>query len=223
MRLYKKILVCVFLIFSLLLGVVWYAYWVAADGEKKSRWIREEMWAGNYFNGASGKLSEEERINIFSLKSGSSMSDSVVSKTWESRCDKEEYSCLINKLSLANFLIDSGNVDSAFKLIEEARNGYGPVGFCEISLESSLLRYKLFQVLRLSRSSAEKEVSAVVSRIKEKGGLMFDLRKNECNRFSREKTELFHEYVVLVSRLMSVGGTDVVSAGVYIDSKTKLK
>ncbi|WP_152222310.1 hypothetical protein [Pseudomonas sp. SCB32] len=203
-------------------GVVFLSFKVSGDGERDSRWIREGMWKGGYFNRSRGRLDEDEVVNIVSLKEGASKNQGLLNYVGSKKCALGGAGCVFKTLTAANVLIDAAEFENALRLLEGVRRQVDLEGLCPIGLELSLLNYKVAQLTKMSSQKAISEAESTVERIKERGGLVKDLRVSSCDAMARDKPEFFHEYVVLVSKVMRMGGARLFKSGYYVKSINKL-
>lgn len=211
------VLVVLLLVFA---GIVWLGRYVTDVGEEKSRWIRSGFWSGSYFNVSKGRLSEIEIVNLKVLDERWVKDQGVINYLGRVKCRDHNEFCVLTMISMANLLIGSGESDSGLKLLEEVRRA--GVGQCTINFELSILNYKAHALASLGLPAARVESGAVLEKIKRQGGLIYDLRNEACNQLAEEKSELFHQYVVLVSRVMGYAGGDMAKAGAYIQSVNSL-
>ncbi len=211
------VLVILLLVFA---GVVWLGRYVTDIGEEKSRWIRSDFWSGSYFNISKGRLSEIEVTSLKVLDERWVKDQGVINYLGRVKCRDHNEFCALTMVSMANLLIGSGEGDSGLKLLEEVRRA--GVGQCPINFELSILNYKAHALASLGLRAARAESGAVLEKIKRQGGLIYDLRNKSCNELVEEKPELFHQYAVLLSKVMMYAGDDDAKAAAYIQSVNKL-
>lgn len=213
----KKIIsIVISFVILAVLGVVALGQYVTYVGERESLWITKDFWNGRYFNVAGGLLADFERVNLNSLRDGSSKDDVVVGYVAEKMCRERTSICYLSMLSAANTLMDGKYFDSGTGLADEAYRQ--KIELCPVSFESTLLRYKISQISGMGFSASRREARAVVERIKKKGGLIVDLRTDLCDKELTLKPEFFHAYVVLVSKVMDYAGGELAIAGAYIQA-----
>lgn len=218
-KLFKGAMVLLVVIALVCFAIIYYANYVSSAGDEASRWIRFEMWKAKYFNNYSVGLSIHELANVESLRSRASENKELVNFVGGERCEEVTELCALSKLAAANLLIDSGGLDKALGLVESARSVQANFGLCSINVESSVLLYKLRMLSNAPLDIAGAEARAVVERIKSNGGVISDLRSRSCDLLAERKPLLFHEYVRLVSRVMSFAGGDLAKGSAYIDSE----
>jgi hypothetical protein len=192
------------------------------SARNESRWIVNEMWDADYFNRSKGDVTEDEALNIMSLKKGASRKEGLLEYVRDQNCSSLEARCILNDLSIANLLVDSGELDSALNMLSSIPDRLEKIQGCPISLESSLLRYHEGSLERMPPSKARGVASSLVVKIRTQGGLLRNLRSEQCDKLARSKPELFHEYVTLASRVMELGDAGVFKQGAYITSVNKM-
>lgn len=214
----------VFVLFTLCLAVAGavIGYKVGDSARTESRWIVEEMWRADYFNRSKGRVSEDEAINIMSLKKGAYRKEGLLEYVGAQKCSSAEARCVLNDLSIANLLVDSGELDSALNMLSSVPDRLDKIRACPIGLESSLLRYHEGSLARMPPSKARSVASSLVVKIRTQGGLLRNLRSEQCDKLAQSKPELFHEYVTLASRVMELGDARLFKQGAYIASINKM-
>ena len=215
----KYITVLLFAVALLGFCIIYYANHVSLTGDKVSSWIRFDMWRAKYFNSKSIDESKYDLVNLESLRPQASKNERLLGFIGSEKCAEVSEACALSKLSAANLLIDSGSADQSLGLIESARSTLVGVGACTINLESTILVYKLHKLSSMSLATAKAEARAVVEKIQSKGGLVSNLRTDSCEFLAERKPMYFHEYVRLVSRVMSYAGGDLAKGSAYIDSE----
>ncbi len=198
------------------------AIYVTYLGEKSSSWITIKMWKTPYFNVSTGGLGKEEMVNLMSLQPSIVEKDGVVAYLSAHKCKIGTVECAFDSLSAANILVEAGELERGLKLIEAVRQGFKESESCPISFESSLLLYKIKTFSNMEFLDVISEASAAVDKIKNAGGLIYDLRTQVCEDLAKEKPELFHEYVILISRAMTYAVGRYSVAGAYIQESNKL-
>lgn len=214
----------VFVLFILCLAVagVMIGFKVGDSARTESRWIVEEMWRADYFNRSKGRVREDEVLNIMSLKKGASLREGILEYVSAQNCSSSEIHCILNDLSIANLLVDSGELDSALNMLSSVPDRLDKIQDCPIALESSVLRYHEGSLARMPPSKARRVASSLIGKIKVQGGLLRNLRSEQCDKLAQSKPELFHEYVTLVSRVMELGDATLFKQGAYITSVNKM-
>ncbi|VXB27546.1 conserved hypothetical protein [Pseudomonas sp. 8BK] len=199
-----------------------FALCVSFFGKKDSLWLVRDMWPVHYFNTVGGGLVHEEIVNLMTLQPGVSDDSAVAGYVSGSRCEDATYACMLNTLSAANILFGVGELESGLKLIETARKKIVKGADCPISIESSVLLYKIKMFSVGAFFDVVPEAVATVNKIRTDGGVLYDLRTQSCAKLAKERPELFHEYVVVVSRVMAYAVGEYSSAGAYIQERNKL-
>lgn len=215
-----------FLIIGSLLLAAFIAFWVYGNsvitvGERESRWIVQEMWGGNYLNSRMNNIEEYERINLLSLREGSSKNQELITYVVKNKCSDDSERCYFVMTSASNLLIDGDEYDSGLKGMVEAVNRIKASDFCPIAYESAILKYKIKVLSSKSIEAARNSSIGILKKIKLNGGLMKSLRTKSCVKMANNKPEFFHEYTFLVAHLMGFAGGDFAKAGAYIDSLNK--
>lgn len=196
--------------------------YVSFIGKRDSAWLLVEMWQAPYFNAAKGGLAHEEVVNLMTLQPFIADEGSVTAYLSANKCEDATYACMLNTLSAANILVGAGEVELGLKLIEAARQKTEKKANCPISIESSILLYKLKMFSREEYLEAVSEATATVNKVRERGGLLYNLRTQECTILAKERPELFHEYVIMVSRAMTYAVGEYSAAGAFIQESNKL-
>jgi len=201
------------------LFIVWgYGNSVIQVGESESRWIRVEMWKPKYFNTHLGGLEDFEKVNLLSLRDGASKEQAILTYVVKNGCKDSLERCSVIMISAANLLIDAGEFDAGLKGAVEANERVKGLGICPIAFESAVLKYKLKYISSKGISSARRSASSLLSKIRQNGGVVENLRVGSCDSLAEIKPEFFHEYVLLISHLMGLAGGDFAKAGAYIQS-----
>ncbi|MBD9500543.1 hypothetical protein IB256_07125 [Pseudomonas sp. PDM17] len=213
-------LVAVFVI-VLLVAIVAVSFSVTDSAEKDSRWIVSEMWHAEYFNRSRNNVAEGEVVNIMTLKNGASKREELLGYVNQNKCESADSKCVVNDLSVANILVDSGDFDSSMSMMVKARARMG-TDECPISFESSMLRYREAKLKSMKPDEARSVAANTIDKIKRDGGMMLDLRTPVCDSLAQRKPEIFHEYVTLVSRVMQFGRPALFKVGAYIESVNKM-
>ncbi|MFV3369986.1 hypothetical protein ACNFH5_17615 [Pseudomonas sp. NY15435] len=214
----------VFVLFILCLAVagLLISLKLGESARNESRWIIDEMWDADYFNRSRGNVAKDEALNIMSLKKGASRKEGLLEYVRAQNCSSLEARCILNDLSIANLLVDSGELDSALNMLSSVPDRLDKIGGCPIGLESSLLRYHEGSLERMPPAKARRVASSLVVKIRTQGGLLRNLRSEQCDKLAQSKPELFHEYVTLTSRVMELGDAGLFKQGAYITSVNKM-
>tara|TARA_R110002020_G_C16235033_1_gene768708 strand:- start:919 stop:1602 length:684 start_codon:yes stop_codon:yes gene_type:complete len=207
----------------ILVGFAVYLYgnYVISVGTVESKWIREDMWDAQYFNQVAPGLTDDEAVNLATLQSGAADNDKLVHIVKSARCMENNERCHLNDLSYANLLLDLGDYDKAMKVAENAYSKYGSETSCPIGFESTMLLYGVSRVSDAKSSDLKSHANSFVNKLKEQGGVVFDLRTEECDELARQKPERFSEYVMLVARVMAMGDRNLSYASAVIESENK--
>lgn len=215
-----------FLLCGGVLLAVFLVFWVYGNslvvvGERESRWIIKDMWGVNYFNVRLGSIDEYDRINLLSLKEGSSKNQELITYVVKNKCEDASERCYLIMTSASNLLIDGAEYDSGLRGVVEAVNRVKANNFCPIAYESAILKYKIKVLSSKGVGSARSASRSILNKIKLNGGLMKSLKTESCVSLLKTKPEYFHEYAVLIANLMGFAGGDLAKAGAYINSSAQ--
>ncbi|WP_222908971.1 hypothetical protein [Pseudomonas sp. DNDY-54] len=212
-----------FLVLSGILIASFASFWVygnsvIAIGERESRWILQDMWGSSYFYARMEGLNEHERINLLSLREGSSKNQELIDHVMKNKCTDDSVRCYLVMTSASNLLIDAREYDSGLRGMVEAIDRVSAKEFCPIAYESAIIRYKIEVMSSKDSWSARRSSIDVLEKIKANNGFIKSLKTETCTRLAREKPKFFHEYTMLVAHIMVFAGGDYAKAGAYIDS-----
>lgn len=212
-----------FIIFVFLgLGVTyWEGKVFLAEAESETRWIREEMWPGVYFNPIDLNLNEDQKVFIrnagpdFTTRFGTDYLKEHV-------CDKETYSCTERRLALSNILINEGNLEQAKSFENLAAKYYVESEACPIMLETTLVRHIIKVGKNMSFDSAKRRAASALQQIKISGGIHSDLKTEACNSMIKDHPILFHNYVMIIAELMDHAGGSTAELSAYLRKVNKV-
>lgn len=179
------------------------------------------MWKHEYFNSSAVGLDDYERINLLSLKEGSSNNQELITYTVRNKCTDASERCYLIMTSASNLLIDGGEIDSGLRGMVEAADRVKSLDFCPIAFESAILKYKIKVLSSRGIISARRMSKEILKKIKSNGGFIRDLRIKSCDDLSEMKPAYFHEYALLVAYVMGFAGGDLAKAGAYIESSVQ--
>lgn len=218
----KKILASLGIVLLALGAIYWKGKQLSVVAERETRWIREEMWEGDYFNPSSLSLSEGQAVFVrnagldFAEKFGMEyLKDNI--------CDEETESCTENRLALSNVLINEGNLARAREFENLAAKYYVESGACPVMLETTLVRHIIAVVKKMDRGSSRQRASSAMQRIKSAGGIHSDLRTETCNEMLEDHPVLFHNYVMVIAELMDYVGGDEARYSAYLRKVNNIK
>ncbi|MCO7543257.1 hypothetical protein [Stutzerimonas nitrititolerans] len=213
-----KILVVGGLVMAVVVSFWVYGNSLVAVGERESRWIVQDMWGSSFFGSRAEKLEEHERMNLISLREGSSENQELINYVLKNKCADYSVKCYLVMTAASNILIDAGEYDSGLRGMVEAINRVNAGDLCPIAHESAILRYKLKIASTKNVRSAQRLSVNVLERIKLNGGFIKNLKTGSCTSLAKEKPEFFYEYTMLIARIMELAGGDFVKAGAYIST-----
>lgn len=217
----KKLHLVIVVVFFLLIIAFLFVLYLSGTGKRESAWIRNGFWDANYFNNPKNELSKTDLLTILSLQKGASSSNVLVKMVSDLKCSDMTVECATAMVAGAALLIDHGESEPGVKLAVKANEIYKSLGECPVLFDSVVLKYKLEALGGRSYFAAQERARSLVDKVKS-GGVEVDLKTQACNVLAEAKPELFHEYVLLVSRLMDYAGGNYVVAGAYIRSINKL-
>ena len=213
-----KILVVGGLVMAMVVSFWVYGNSLIVAGERESRWIVQDMWGSSFFSSRAEKLEEHERMNLISLREGSSENQELINYVLKNKCADYSVKCYLVMTAASNILIDAGEYESGLRGMVEAINRVTAGGLCPIAYESAILRYKLKIASTKNVRSAQKLSVNVLEKIRSSNGFINNLKTESCTGLVKEKPEFFYEYTMLVARVMEFAGGDFVKAGAYIST-----
>lgn len=217
----KKAL-AVLIFFILALGFIyWKGKAFVAEAERETRWIKDEMWSGTYFNTRNLNLNEDQKV--FIRNAGTDFTTQFgTGYLKENACDEENNSCTERRLALSNILINEGNLKQAKKFENLAAKYYVESKACPIMLETTLIRHIIKVSKNMSSESAKQRTTSALQQIRISGGIHSDLRTEACNSMAKEHPVLFHNYVMIISELMDYAGGRSAWLSSYLRKVNKL-
>ncbi|WP_313057267.1 hypothetical protein [Stutzerimonas nitrititolerans] len=128
-----KILVVGGLVMAVVVSFWVYGNSLIAVGERESRWIVQDMWGSSFFDSRAEKLEEHERMNLISLREGSSENQELISYVLKNKCADYSVKCYLAMTAASNILIDAGEYDSGLRGMVEAINRVDAGDLCPIA------------------------------------------------------------------------------------------
>jgi len=211
-----KILAVVSVLVSCFIAFWVYGNSVIVAGERQSRWIVHDMWGSNFLYSATGNIEEHERINLLSLREGSSKNQELINYVVNNKCTDDSVRCYLIMTSASNILIDAGEYDSGLQGMVQANVRVDARGLCPIAYESAILKYKIKVASSKNVWSARKSSRATLDKIRSNNGFAKSLKTSSCVRLAKAKPDFFHEYTMMIAHLMGFAGGDYAKAGAYI-------
>ncbi len=212
----------VFFSISFLVAIVWmifvYGRVGGSLGERESKWIIKDMWGLVDFDSQQDETEEYQRINLSSLRNGSSKNQELITYVVRNGCQDGSERCYFIMMSASNLLIDGGEYDSGLRGMVEAMNRVDSKNICPIAYELSILNYKIKTLISDEPGSMRSRARVIINKIKRDGGLVTSLRTKSCIDLSKKSPEYFHAYTLLIAQVMGLAGGDFAKVGDYIRS-----
>lgn len=204
---------------SIGLGGLWlFGNYVLDAGKEDSAWL-ENMWGGKYFGRRSGRLDSYELDFIKSLSHGASNEQSLIGAIVRGTCYDPSWKCSVIMTTAGNLMLDHGNYQVGLRGVVEAHERIR--GQCPVLLESSVTLYHVRVLSFGNQKDAAQRAATLLRKIKREGGIMEDLRSDECRALAGERPEYFTSYALLVASLMELAGGRYSVPAAYLRSLKK--
>jgi hypothetical protein len=199
-------------------GMFYFSKEVTDTGANEARWVFK-MFGGKYFNKVLNNIDENDAIYILSLQEGASDQPGLARFISATKCSPADRECAKKLYAGANLLSDKGSRASALALIKEA-DSYSSSGECPIFSEATKIR--LFLSLMSNDPNSARKAKAALAEIKKFAKTSGNkLNSDSCMKLVNLKPELFHEYAILLSKLMVLAEGKQAVGGIYIQSINK--
>ena len=204
---------------SIGLGGLWlFGNYVLDAGKEDSDWL-ENMWGSKYFGSRSDRLDSYELDFIKSLSRGASKEQALIDAVVRGKCYDSSWKCSAIMTTAGNLMLDHGNYQVGLRGAVEAHERIR--GQCPVLFESSVTLYHIRTLSSGGQRDAGHRAVTLLRKIKREGGIMEDLRSDECRALARERPEYFTSYALLVASLMELAGGQYSVPAAYLRSLKK--
>lgn len=202
------------------LGLLWwFGNFVSNTGKDESAWLTENMWGGAYFGVRSDQLETYEIDFIRSFSVGSSQNQSLITAVVRDKCYDSSWRCSVIMTTAGNLMLDSGNYRVGLRGAVEAHERIK--GQCSVLFESAVAFYHIRNLSSDGQKNAGHKAATLLNKIKHNGGLMSDMRSEECRTLALKRPEYFTTYALLAANLMELAGGRHATAAAYLRSLKK--